>query len=88
MPLKVTRTGQFKRDFKRISNSNIEFKDSLKEIIQFGLPIPKEKSDHPLHGKLKNYRDVHVKPDLVLIYKKSRDELLLARLGSPSELFR
>jgi mRNA interferase YafQ len=36
---------------------------------------------------MKNYRDCHVKPDLVLIYKKPEDDtLLLVRLGSHAEL--
>ncbi|WP_407667441.1 type II toxin-antitoxin system mRNA interferase toxin, RelE/StbE family [Microvirga lotononidis] len=43
-------------------------------------------------GEWKDYRDCHVRPDLVLIYRKGdRDpdepELILARLGSHSELF-
>ncbi|HEX3661351.1 MAG TPA: type II toxin-antitoxin system YafQ family toxin [Acidobacteriaceae bacterium] len=39
-------------------------------------------------GRWKGYRDCHIKPDLLLIYRKSEDNLLrLARLGSHSEIF-
>jgi mRNA interferase YafQ len=33
-------------------------------------------------------RECHIKPDLLLIYKKAgRDQLILVRIGSHSELF-
>ncbi len=44
--------------------------------------------DHGLTGNWLNYRDCHVKPDLVLIYKIESGILKLARIGSHSELFR
>ena len=44
-------------------------------------------ADHALGGAWRGFRDCHVKPDLVLIYRKSADALALARLGSHSELF-
>jgi len=43
--------------------------------------------DHALTGDWKDYRDCHIKPDLVLIYQKpDADTLRLVRLGSHSEL--
>jgi mRNA interferase YafQ len=43
--------------------------------------------DHPLTGDWQDYRDCHIKPDLVLIYQKpDGDTLRLVRLGSHSEL--
>lgn len=43
--------------------------------------------DHSLTGNLKDCRDCHIKPDLVLIYRKTNDNTLeLIRLGSHSEL--
>ena len=44
--------------------------------------------DHALGGKWAGYRECHVKPDLLLIYRKVDGDILrLARLGSHSELF-
>ncbi|ENY1010430.1 type II toxin-antitoxin system YafQ family toxin [Pseudomonas aeruginosa] len=44
--------------------------------------------DHDLSGDWAGYRECHIKPDLLLIYRKSdADTLRLARLGSHSELF-
>lgn len=43
--------------------------------------------DHALTGDWKDHRDCHVKPDLVLIYRKPDDATLqLVRLGSHAEL--
>lgn len=43
--------------------------------------------DHALTGEWKDHRDCHLKPDLVLIYRKPDDQTLqLVRLGSHSEL--
>lgn len=50
-------------------------------------PLPPKYRDHALTGEWKEFRDCHVRPDLVLIYCKSGDDLLdLVRLGSHSEL--
>ena len=50
-------------------------------------PLAKKHRDHALTGDWKDHRDCHVKPDLVLIYRKPDDTVLqLARLGSHSEL--
>jgi mRNA interferase YafQ len=52
-------------------------------------PLPANNRDHALSGDWAGYRECHLKPDLLLIYKKPNVEVLrLARLGSHSELFR
>jgi mRNA interferase YafQ len=44
--------------------------------------------DHELSGDWGGYRECHIQPDLLLIYRKPDAEILrLARLGSHSELF-
>ncbi len=43
--------------------------------------------DHAMSGDWKDHRDCHVRPDLVLIYRKPDDATLeLVRFGSHSEL--
>lgn len=43
--------------------------------------------DHALTGTWNDHRDCHIKPNLVLIYRKPDAETLdLVRLGSHSEL--
>ncbi|TOQ04501.1 type II toxin-antitoxin system YafQ family toxin, partial [Vibrio parahaemolyticus] len=43
--------------------------------------------DHPLTGNWVGFRDCHIKPDLVLIYRIHDGQLQLARIGSHSDLF-
>jgi mRNA interferase YafQ len=51
-------------------------------------PLPTRYRDHPLRGEWADHRDCHIRPDLILIYRKpDADRLELVRLGSHSELF-
>ena len=54
----------------------------------FDRALPENNRDHALRGDWVGYRESHIKPDLLLIYRKpDPDNLRLARLGSHSELF-
>ena len=49
-------------------------------------PLPLKNRDHALKGEWKGFRDCHIRPDLVLIYRKFEPQMLeLNRLGSLSE---
>jgi mRNA interferase YafQ len=51
-------------------------------------PLELRHRDHDLSGDWAGYRECHVKPDLLLIYRKpDANTLRLARLGSHSDLF-
>ncbi len=51
--------------------------------------LPEKHRDHALVGNWKGYRECHIKPDLLLIYKKEGSDILrLARLDSHSEVFK
>jgi mRNA interferase YafQ len=81
---------RFKRDYKREKKSDPKLNDILNPVIELLLAdtaLPARLADPALGGDWKGFRDCHVKPDLVLIYRKSADTLALARLGSHSELF-
>jgi len=54
------------------------------------IPLPANHKDHPLHGDWRGYRECHITPDWLLIYKKEDNgELILSltRLNSHSNLF-
>ena len=55
-----------------------------------GEKLDEKYRDHQLSGKIKAFRDCHVRPDLVLIYKISSGvlELYLYRIGSHSKLYK
>jgi len=85
-------TGQFKRDYKRESKGFYrETLDELLfpviELLSQDLPLAHHYRDHPLTGQWSDFRDCHLKPDLVLIYQLAQNNILkLARLGSHSQL--
>jgi len=56
-------------------------------LLAADMPLPHRNVDHPLFGEWADHRDCHIKPDLILIYRKPDDDHLdLVRLGSHSEL--
>ena len=89
---KIDPTGQFRRDYKREAKG--QHRTTLDADLVLGLealardqPLEPRHRDHALTGEWKDHRDCHVKPDLVLIYRKPDDATLqLVRLGSHSEL--
>jgi mRNA interferase YafQ len=52
-----------------------------------GSPFPPRYKDHPLGGEWKHFRDCHIEPDWLLIYKIDGDNLHLVRTGTHSDLF-
>ena len=57
------------------------------ELLATHQPIPREFKDHPLKGNWKNYRDIHIETDWLLIYKTDDENLWLVRTGSHADLF-
>lgn len=88
--LKIEYSTQFKKDFKKIiklSITDIAETGYVIKLLQLEKNLPEKYVDHALSGNWSNYRDCHIKPDLVLIYKVESDSLKLARIGSHSEVF-
>lgn len=89
----IERSSNFKRDYKRETKGQHRstLDDSLSPVLAAlanDQQLKPRYRDHDLSGDWAGYRECHVKPDLLLIYRKSGDDLLrLARLGSHSELF-
>ena len=86
----VRLTGQFKRDVKlaQKSHRNIDLLKSVVKKLADGEKLDEKHRDHALTGNWAHYRDAHILPDLVLIYRQADDAVYLARVGSHSELFR
>ncbi len=49
--------------------------------------LPPKNRDHALTGDWQGYRECHIAPDWLLIYKIAGKELILVRTGSHSDLF-
>ena len=88
----IRRTARFKRDYKREAKGRYRAtldRDLLAvvSLLAADAPLPEKHRDHALTGDWKDHRDCHIRPDLVLIYRKPDAETLeLVRLGSHSEL--
>lgn len=88
--LELGYTSQFKKDYKKVQKSGRVISQILKEVIeilQHEKPLPRFYSDHKLLGNYKNRRELHLKPDLLLIYKIDKENIILERIGSHSDLF-
>ena len=63
----------------------------LKEIVTAlieGRELAGQYKDHPLRGNFTDYRECHIEPDWLLIYKLLRSEIYFVRTGTHSDLFR
>ncbi|NOT53718.1 MAG: type II toxin-antitoxin system YafQ family toxin [Deltaproteobacteria bacterium] len=79
-------TTAFNRDFKKVGSLESAFVEALWKLAN-DEPLPERFRDHELKGEWKGFRDCHIRPDLILVYRKpSADRLQLVRLGSHSEL--
>ncbi len=89
MKYKIFLPSRFKKDAKKLSAKLKEETQALINKIASGEPLEEKFQDHQLSSKLKEYRDCHVRSDLVLIYKIEEEVLLLSafRIGSHSEVF-
>ena len=90
----IERSSAFKRDYKRAkatARHNKHLDSLVSTVVALLLSdqvLPENSRDHALSGDWVGYRECHIKPDLLLIYRKpDPDTLRLARLGSHSELF-
>lgn len=89
--LKVVFSSSFKNDFKLAKKRNFDIK-LLNEVIN---KLAKQEKldakykDHKLSGEYKDFRECHIKPNWLLIYKIEKDELelFLLRTGTHSDLF-
>jgi mRNA interferase YafQ len=90
---RIERTNAFRRDFKRElrGQHRLDLETLLTSVISLlaeDKPLPERNRDHALAGEWRDFRECHLKPDLLLIYRKVETDILqLVRLGSHSELF-
>ena len=84
-------TNRFKRDVKTMIKRNLDIQqlDEVVEILASGESLDSRYRDHELKGDWIGYRECHISPDWLLIYR-IEDKLLiltLTRTGSHSDLF-
>lgn len=89
----IERSTAFRRDYRRESKGihRASLAVALEQVLAAlvaDTSLAARCRDHELAGDWLGYRECHIKPDLLLIYRKpDTTTLRLARLGSHSELF-
>lgn len=91
----IVPSNQFKRDLRLMKRRGLDIGKLLAVIDQLAddLVLAESLKDHPLVGNYKGFRECHIEPNWLLIYRKDDDEslelheLLLARTGTHSDLF-
>ena len=82
-------TPQFKKDWKRCGKSGqplAEAEAVIRTLLE-GQPLEAKFKDHQLRGNNKDFRECHLKPDWLLVYRIEGRTLSLVRTGSHADLF-
>lgn len=89
MSLRIRQSTKFRRDIKRLSKQGFDLSkiETVVKVLVAEEPLAEKYRDHPLSGNWVGYRDCHIQPDWLLIYRIVEDELQLTRTGSHAELF-
>ena len=90
MKYDIQRTSSFKRDYKLIKKRGYDI-NKLKTVITIiaeGNEIPATYRDHALTGNWLGYRELHIEPDWLLVYRIYDNQLILSltRTGTHSDL--
>ena len=88
--LTVRYSTRFRRDFKVCVKRryDMELLQRAIDILRIPDQLPPDNRDHDLTGDYAGHRECHLRPDWLLIYRQSGEELLLYRTGTHSDLFR
>ncbi|MFA6937806.1 MAG: type II toxin-antitoxin system YafQ family toxin [Treponema sp.] len=87
MLYKIATTNRFDKEYAKLNKDEKSLVDDIITKLSSDQKLPKKNKDHQLTGNLKDFRDCHVKNDLVLIYDKQKDILILTayRINTHSE---
>ena len=79
----------FKKDLKRIERRGYDLArlEAVVDALRGSDGLPQARRDNPLKGVWKGWRECHVQPDWLLIYKIGDAEVLLGRTGTHADLF-
>ena len=89
--LNVVLSNRFKRDLKLIAKRGYDLNllDAVVSTIAEQRPLPEKNRDHALTGDYIGFRECHISPDWLLIYRVDGNDLILflSRTGTHSDLF-
>ena len=84
-------TNRMKHDLKLMKKrgKNISKLEVVLDILLSGEELPVQYKDHQLKGVMQDFRECHIEPDWLLIYKKEDKEFILyaTATGTHADLF-
>lgn len=82
-------SSQFKKDYRLMARRGRDMGrlDAAMELLAAGDVPPPTLKDHALVGNWIGYRELHLEPDWLLIYRPQGDTLAFVRTGSHAALF-
>ncbi len=84
-------TSKYKKDVKLAKRRNYPMNELYSVVSKLANAEPLEEKyyDHALEGNWANHRELHIRPDWLLIYQIKDDVLILelSRTGTHSDLF-
>ena len=88
--LNVRYSTRFKKDFKTCVKRGYKMALLQQAVDTLRIPalLPVKNKDNNLSGSYSGYRECHIEPDWLLIYKQTDDELRLDRTGTHTDLFK
>lgn len=91
MKYEIKFTTKFKKDLKGIQKQgkNLDKLFSVVEQLALDIELEPKYRDHYLSGNYEGFRECHIEPDWLLIYKKNKTDIILylSRTGTHSDLF-
>ena len=91
MKRNIVWTTKFKKDYKLAVKRNLDISllDNIIRTLSRGETLPEKNRDHELADDWVGYRECHIQPNWLLIYRIENDVLVLtlSRTGTHSDLF-
>ena len=89
--LNIVLSNHFKKDLKMVSKRgyDLDLLNSVVDKLAKMEPLPAKNRDHVLTGDFLGFRECHIQPDWLLVYRTDGENLILflSRTGTHSDLF-
>ena len=87
----IVLSNRFRKDLKLAAKRgyDLDLLNGIVDRLARGEALPAKNRDHTLTGDYIGYRECHIQPDWLLIYRTDEDALMLflMRTGTHSDLF-
>ena len=89
--LEIVLSNKFRKDLRLAARRgyDLEKLNEAVEVLAKEMPLPEKFRDHELIGDYAGFRECHIQPDWLLVYRYYHEELILflLRTGTHSDLF-